>query len=82
MYNKYFNKKKTKGLNFFLSQKAHKRLKKKFDKLSKTDTSNYDKYFIKYSYHTKCFNIQEKTGHLLTPVEKKNIYNQVIDFFY
>ena len=68
--------------SLILSQRAHRRLAKKNKDLQVKDKANYDKYFIKGSYHSKVANLQEKEKRLLSREEKKKVYNNVISTFY
>ena len=71
-----------KNSTFALSQRAHRRLQAKHVKQQRTDSGNYDKHFIRSSYHSYCYNRQESLGRVLTESEKKKAYDNVISSFY
>ena len=64
------------------SQRAHLRLARKHEKKMRSDSKNYDKHFIRGSYHAYCVNRQENLGRVLTEREKKKAYDTVISTFY
>ena len=68
--------------NLRLSLKAHRRLAKKNKELQVKDKANYDKYFIKGSYHSKVANLQEKQNRVLSRKEKEKVYSDVVSTFY
>ena len=68
--------------NLRLSLKAHRRLAQKNKDLQVQDKANYDRYFIKGSYHSKVANLQEKEKRVLSRKEKEKVYSDVISTFY
>lgn len=65
------------------SNRAHKRLVKKHDKIRlSTKGREHDIAFVKQTYHSRVLYTQEKIGRCLTRAEKKKAYDDVIfDFF-
>ena len=60
---------------------AHSRLKKHYGEMKK-DPKNYDKAFIRESYHSRCVQLVRNTGKPLSPQQKEKIYDDVIRAFY
>lgn len=65
-----------------LSQRAHERLARKNKLLMSKDFKNYDKYFIKSSYHARCQHVQAQQRKILSRSERERIYDDVIKTFY
>jgi len=68
--------------SFRASQNGHKRYIKEHEKNMIKHPEKYDLYFQKKSYHSYCYNVQQKTGKRFNQKEKEEAFRDVISTFY
>ena len=67
---------------FKSSQNAHERLMFKHLNCIANQKGSYDEHFVKFNYHSRCIQEQEKNHKLLSEKDKKRIYDNVVIEFY